>query len=206
MRSLVSVSALSVIFSFSALGLSGPLDSYTRMVDRVTGSIVRIEGTDKEGGGHVCTGEVIGVVNHVDRVLTAGHCTGETMTADGHPATILKSDDYYDLLLLSVPDLDKPVVSMRDLSVVRYEDLTAIGYAFGFDQVIALNVRAVLVDYAPTKQMAPGLLVQFEYVRGMSGGPVVDHNGQMVGIVQQGNSGIGYGVSTVLIRAFLLGS
>ena len=94
---------------------------------------------------------------------------------------------------------------MRDDPVVKFEDLTAIGYAFGWDQALVLDVKVLLVSKAPVDNDTPGIIVRPGYIGGMSGGPVVDMNGQMVGIVQQANSGVGYGVPILIIRAFLLG-
>jgi hypothetical protein len=39
----------------------------------------------------------------------------------------------------------------------------------------------------------------------MSGGPITDYQGRVVGIIQQTNEGIGYGVNALTIRTFLLG-
>lgn len=179
--------------------------SYTRMIDRVSSSIVRITG-DKLWEGetrvnYICSGEVIAI----HRVLTAAHCVGEHMRADGIPATVVAQDPYYDLALL-VADTDKPPLILRDYPVQRFEQLTGIGYAWGFNRLTALTGQAFLLNISPGDKIAPGTLVQAQYIGGMSGGPVVDYNGHMVGIVQQSNTGIGFGVSTQLIRAFLLGT
>jgi len=176
------------------------------MVDRVSASVVRITGVEKSEDGEpgrdmVCTGEVIG---H-NRVLTAGHCVGLRMLADGEKAVVLKTDDLYDLALLGTETHKKPAIVFRDINVSRFEQLTAIGYAWGINKLTVLDVRAFLVDLAPTKRMAPGIIVQGGYVGGMSGGPVVDQKGQQVGIVQQSNDGVGYGVGIQIIRVFLLG-
>ena len=176
--------------------------TYTKMVDRVSASVVRITVVMDEGQ-HTCSGEVIGV----NRVLTAGHCFGESIQADGIQAKVLKVDKWADLMVLSVLT-SKPAIEFRDSDVVRFEDLTAIGYAFGWSKLSVTQVRAYLLNIDPfdaNNEMAPGLIVQGTYIGGMSGGPVVDADGRMVGIVQQANQGIGYGVGTQLMRAFLLG-
>lgn len=61
---------------------------YTRMVDRVSASVVRVT----IGDAGVCTGEVIAQ----NRVLTAGHCTPQNyeIRADGVLATVLHQDAY----------------------------------------------------------------------------------------------------------------
>ncbi len=173
---------------------------YTKMVDRVSSSIIRIT-LEQDGAAHSCTGEVIGI----NLVLTAAHCKGDNLLADGAKAKILKTDDYFDLMLLSTPTL-KPSLTLRDTPVVRFEDLTAIGYGFGFTQLTVLKVTPFLVGYAASSTMAAGTFTQGDFIHGMSGGPVVDADGRMVGMTQQTTQGTGYGVGVLLIRGFLLGA
>lgn len=183
--------------------------SYTHVVDHTQASIVRVTGTKEVEtimgtmvGEYVCSGEVIAP----HRVLTANHCLGDHMRADGASVRlVIRASAAYDLALLDV-DTAKPALMLRDTPVVRFEHLTALGYAFGWEWITVLDVRALMVDVQPYPEAAPGLIVQPGYIGGMSGGPVVDNYGRMVGIVQQTNEGIGYGVSTLLIRAFLLGA
>ena len=88
---------------------------YDQMVARTTASIVRITGVHQSDDGfqpYVCTGFVI----RESRILTAGHCAGLQMRADGQEATPLKLDFYYDLLLLKV-HTDKPALSFNEDSV-----------------------------------------------------------------------------------------
>jgi S1-C subfamily serine protease len=187
---------------------------YSEMVNKVQASILRVTGQvdimqfdgGKRTGDFVCSGEVIAQ----DRVLTAAHCTHTTypIKADGVVVTVLKVDDATDLAIFQV-STSKPALVMREAEVVRFEPLTGIGYAYGLSRLTALAVRPFLLDqFAPfrgSEGSAPGILVQPSYIGGMSGGPVVDEYGQMVGIVQQGYDGVGYGVGTLIIRAFLLG-
>ena len=84
--------------------------------------------------------------------------------------------------------------------------MTGIGYAFGFTRVMALKGRVLLVDWPNTTEAAPGILVQGGFIGGMSGGPVVDMAGLVVSMAQQSNSGVGFGVGTLLFRAFLVGT
>ena len=42
------------------------------------------------------------------------------------------------------------------------------------------------------------------FIGGMSGGPVFDINGDVVGVVQRGTEQIGYGVNTATLLEFLM--
>lgn len=172
-----------------------------RMSDRVQSSIVKI--TEETQGEP--TGECTGIVLAPNRVLTAAHCMGEAMQADGQTAIVLKSDVFYDLAWLNVVTI-RPVMPLAEGTVVRGEYVSAFGYAWGWDHLTMLVCRVVLVDFSPNPKMAVGIFTQGGYIPGMSGGPVVNQDGELVGIVQQTNEGIGFGVGTVLIRAFLLGT
>ena len=174
---------------------------YERMVSRTESSVVKITEQSHGGGQGMCTGIVIAQ----NRVLTAAHCQGDAMQADGRSAMIRKGDDFYDLLLLEVPT-GRPFLPLSTHTPARGETVTAIGYAWGWDRLTVLTVHVLLTHMAPAPSIAVGLITQGGYIGGMSGGPVVDADGALVGIVQQTNDGIGYGVETPLIHAFLLGA
>lgn len=193
--------------------LSSP--HYPRPVERAMSSVLRITSvvmTPFGEGNAVCTGEVIAP----KYVLTARHCLGEKMKADGYDAVPVKADDYYDLLLLKVKDTTRKPLTLSDevpqecwvSDRSKCEHLTAIGYAYGNDYLIPISATVVKVNrpapWEDQKTTAPGILVSEPYIPGMSGGPVVNADGEMVGIVQQTDV-LGWGVGTQLVKAFLLG-
>ena len=179
-----------------ALLLSLSLSSYTAMVDHVSASVTLV--TNAEGS---CSGFV--VAPH--RVMTADHCVGESMKSDGVEATVVKEDEGHDLALLDVPT-DRPILGFQDTPVVQFQQLTAIGHGFGWLQLTVLRVTVMLVAVSPTADYFDGILVQGGYIHGMSGGPVVDDSGLIVGIVQQVNEGAGFGMNSPTMKAFLLGT
>ena len=168
------------------------------MLDRVHASVIRMT-TELPQGSEVCIGFVVAT----KRVLTANHCVGEHMTADGIAITNPQQDEFYDLALFTV-DTDKPTLTIRDKPVVRFEQLVGVGYAFGWTRALDTQVTPLLIDYRPYANWAPGMFVRGGYVGGMSGGPVVDRDGQVVGIIQRSNDGVGFGVGALIIRSFLL--
>lgn len=175
-----------------------PTSSYKRMVDTVSASVVRLS----YASGGVCTGFVIAP----HRVLTAGHCVGDDTTyVDGVAATVVLTDKFDDLALLDVPTTKAPLY-LRDRRVAHLESLTGIGYAFGWNVLMVWRESVVFVNRAPYEGIATGIITQGQPIKGMSGGPIVDDAGLVVGVTQQGTEGAGYGVGTLIIRAFLLGA
>jgi len=195
---------LSALVPFAFVSTANPVEN-TLAIDQVSSSLVRI--TIREAH------PIYGVVEHTcsgfhltpERILTAAHCMGENILADGKSVTVLKVDTRYDLALLST-EHPKPGLILRDLPPRRFETLYAIGYAYGWTKLTVLQVRAFLIDHPVTDDVPVGIIVQGGYIGGMSGGPVIDEFGLVVGIVQQSNNAIGYGVGTLLINAFLLGT
>ena len=176
----------------------GHATDYTRMVDRVQSSIVRIEIHSSEGSGR-CSGFV--VQSHI--VLTANHCTDGDLVVDGVPASLIKRDGENDLAILYV-STGKPSLSFRLTPVVRFEILTSIGYGYGLHTLTPLQNRVIMVNGDLESDGIPkGIIVAPGYIGGMSGGPVVDASGLVVGIIQRGSAQIGYGVPVSVILSFL---
>ena len=167
----------------------------------VARSIVRITEETRDTPDGTCTGMVLAQ----NRVLTAAHCVGEAMQADGQPAIILKVDEFYDLAWLNVQTV-RPILALSDEPVHESDEVQAYGYAWGWDRLTMLTCRVVHVDFSPNPKMPVGVFTQGGYIPGMSGGPVVNTRSELIGIIQQTNEGIGYGVGVTLIRAFLLGT
>ncbi len=201
-----------LILPFLALAglFHAPSDPYTRMVEKTEQSIVRISGEidrmtefGPQHGIYTCTGEVIAI----GKVLTAAHCIGSNMKSDQDLVSgVLSADVNLDLAVLSVDTHQRPALHLRKAPVVRFEALTAIGYAYGYTRLSALSEIVFLLHDAPwttDEVIPPGIIVQGGYIGGMSGGPVVDAKGLQVSIVQRGDEFIGYGVDAATISAFL---
>lgn len=173
----------------------------TRVIDRASASVLRINGIE-DGLSYTCTGFVVAP----QLVLTAEHCIGEKMLADGQPVTVLReSEKKTDLALLAVPTTKQPLI-LRESDLKRFDVVHGIGYAMGMDYLTVSFSRVNAVNRSPDRDdMLPGLIVMPGYMGGMSGGPVIDEDGLVVGMCQQSNKGVGYGVGTLIMRAFLVG-
>lgn len=168
-------------------------------INTVRASILRIETIfpfDEKG---VCTGFVV----NPNRVLTAAHCLGPIMTADGQEAILLHADDYYDLALLATKSSKAPL-HLRDYPVIMGESLQGTGYAWGWSIAITIDQAVLVPNVSPARSIASGIITHGGYEGGMSGGPITDVYGDVVGVIQRKLSQEGYGVGVAAIKAFLV--
>lgn len=195
-----------LVFALSLFG-SDP-SALTQRIDRASASIVRITGTKTvetflgpAERPYVCTGFVIAPA----RVATAAHCLGTALRVDGvPPVELLATSAFYDLALLRV-ETTKPILPIRPTAIRRFERVIGLGYGYGWTRLTTTFHRVMLVNHLIDPELPPGLVVQAGYIGGMSGGPVIDAKGYLVGMVQRSNAQIGYGVGLDILRAFLLG-
>jgi S1-C subfamily serine protease len=183
--------------------------SEIELIDRVSESVVQIHGKatamtffGPTEYSYSCSGFVIAK----DRVLTDEHCLGEDMTVDGiSPVVIQKSVEAVDLALLNI-HTDKPALTFRTTEVKRFSTVYSIGHGYGWKSITALKHRLLLFRNSPAEGYTPGLIVEGPFIGGMSGGPIVDEDGDVIGIVQASNQEIGYGVGWNVIGEFLAGT
>jgi S1-C subfamily serine protease len=136
-------------------------------------------------------------------MLTANHCIHDDMKVDGVKVDrVSKIDEYFDLALIRV-DTPKEPITFRDREVTVGEGLTGIGFGHGWEMQMAIPQVVTVVRHPWDEGTVVGIVVSPGYIGGMSGGPVVDVNGQVVGMCQRTYDGIGWGVGTKIMKAFL---
>lgn len=167
------------------------------VADKVRSSVIRV--TNGSEDISVCTGFVVSP----SVVVTAQHCVGPLQLGDGYSANVIYIDQYYDLAALSIPKTSKPPLQLTTESVYEGQRLIGIGYGFGWTYALSLDVRVANPLQKPTTVSPSGVIVQGTYAHGMSGGPVVDTNGDVVGIIQSTSNGLSFGVNSITIIAFL---
>lgn len=167
-------------------------------------SVVYVE--TKDGS---CTGFVINADAHnkdkedVDYLLTAAHCDGEGIYADQASAKVLAKDTKKDLLVLEVPDLNKPALPIAKENPKRGDEVMSYGYGYGLERPM-LRVAHIADDqtYIPEDGIGGPLMVtDAAFVPGMSGGPIINSAGEVVMIVQRGTGTVGIGVGAEVIRS-----
>ena len=164
------------------------------LVERVLRSVVAVTFTTDDGNPRLCTGFVVNTRR--GEVLTARHCLnpdGE-VRVDDKPSQVLKKDDAF--ALLSIHPMSRPSMDIRTKPLLIGERVFTFGFGYGMLEVFG---RGIAVKHEGDIGMDGPILP------GMSGGPVVDMEGKVVGINQSSNGMMGIACGQDELKTFLGG-
>jgi S1-C subfamily serine protease len=186
---------LAVVLSVGAFApLTAQVTDWSGIIARAEKSVMFVESG--------CTAFVIDTARKY--VLTAAHCDtpGKTMWVDRVEARIVARDQLKDLLVLEVPHLDPARPALRlAKNPTRGQNVMSIGYGMAlerpFFRIAHVSDDAVTI---PNVEGGPFIGLDAAFVGGQSGGPVVDHEGRVVMIVQRASNTVGIGVGADTIR------
>jgi S1-C subfamily serine protease len=194
--------------SFSAGDeLELPAAAATSVLRRAQQVTVRIRslGCDRFGigSGFVLPGGVVVTNRHVidqPRAITLNTWDGVSLEAS---VTGIAVDSDLAILQLS-EDADLPVAELRTTPVEVGETVVAVGYPGGGPATVTTGSVVGLADGELLDEPAPVLRVDALIRQGNSGGPLLDEEGRVVGVVFALEVGSGYGlavpVTTLLER------
>ena len=133
-------------------------------------------------------------------MLTAAHCGAEENLVDGTPSIVLSKDADYDLLVLRVPDMEKPALKLAKEEAKTGELVASMGYGASLEEpMFRSNVVSIgRVNIESLK--GQWVLFQNPFVGGQSGGPVVNQAGDIISIVQMSNATTGIGRGVKLLK------
>lgn len=178
--------------------LSTPLASISQTPDilaRSFSSIVQVTVPSEDPKEYrFCTGVRVGIV----RVLTAEHCFPDPnadIKVNGLPARLVKKNDWLALLDIpaEVPGAIQPIATKEPPIGA---EVTSTGYVDIAGTRLSLHRRIAFLR--PDFTFIDGPLIS-----GMSGGPVIDSNGQLVGINQAATEHAGMLTNVKDIREFI---
>lgn len=133
-----------------------------------------------------------------DYLLSAAHCDGEKLLADGQPAMLVWKDGKKDLMVLIVKDTGRPALRLAPRDPQVGEEVASYGYGYGFERPM-FRVSHIADDRTRVNDQ-DFLQIDAAFVGGQSGGPVVNHDGLVVMIVQIGSDRVGMGVGAETIK------
>lgn len=190
MKKIVS-SLLLALFIFPACAFA----QTPAVIARTAESIVTVS-WDKGEEGSRCTGFIVGI----KWVLTAEHClapkdSNVDMYVEGKIARVLKRNDAF--ALLEFDSENRRILEIRKTPLKLGESVASFGFAWG--EPLHVFKRAVAF-IAPE---SGHVILDGVIAPGMSGGPVIDENGQVVGLNQAANGVVSILCGQQEIREFI---
>jgi putative serine protease PepD len=205
----------------SARTISANLDArqvYDASKNAVTYIVADTPEGQATGSGFVVSKDGLIVTNdHV--VEGASQVQVKIGTSDSaQPATVVGADPSRDLALLKVDASNLPTLSLGDSSSVSVGDPTyAIGNPFGLDHTLTTGIVSALQRslQAPDGAKISGAIQTDAALNpGNSGGPLIDADGQVIGVNSQiqtgssngaegGNVGIGFAIPSNTVKSFI---
>jgi S1-C subfamily serine protease len=153
--------------------------------------------------GTKCTGFVINSAAKGDKdyIQSAAHCAGEEIFADSMLARIIFKDTQHDLMVLEVDDTERPALRLAATNPKTGQEIASLGFGYALARPM-FRTAHVSDDAAemPDIEGGPFIMIDAAYVGGQSGGPCVNLAGEVVSIVQMGNTVMGLGVGAERIR------
>ena len=202
MRRVYGMLAYALYVGVCAIGVQAA--DWTPVADKLSKSVVYIETKTGSCTGFVVNGDAKGKDKEdVDYVLTAAHCDGDELYVDQTVAHVKMKDTKKDLMVLEVPDLGRPALKLAKANPKIGDEVASFGYGWGLERPM-FRTAHVSDDntYIPEGGIGgPFMVIDAQFVSGMSGGPVVNAAGDVVLMVQRGGQGVGIGVGVEIMRA-----
>ncbi len=202
-------------FSATFYGLKNPLNDYQdinmRVYEKINPSIVYIDADVPDGisSGTGCVIDESGVILTSSHVIEgAKNIIVETSNGEEYKAEVLFSKGLEkDLALLKInPKKNIPSVKLGDSSTVKVgQQILAIGNPFGFSGTLTTGIIS-RIDYKRNKIQTDAAINP-----GSSGGPLLNINGEVIGISQsiynpdnnKSNIGIGFAIPVNTAKDFI---
>jgi S1-C subfamily serine protease len=187
---------VTAIMVLAVANTAGATD-WSANAEKLAKSVVYIETADGS-----CTGFVINsdAKNEKDYILTAAHCDGAELFADGSTARVIYKDIKKDLMVLETEDTGRPALRLAKSNPKQGEELASMGFGYGFEHPMLRVTHASEVD-TRIDEGGPFILTDTSFVFGQSGGPTVNAAGEVAMMVQRRTDAVGFGVGAEVMRS-----
>lgn len=163
------------------------------VVERVTSSTVFISSPDGNGGDRICSGFV--VEGSGGRALTARHCVRDfdVIQVNTLFSLVVKKNENFALLsMINQPPIG--ALELRKKPMELTQRILAFGFGWGEMEILGRGISIFKGrDFA----------VDGPFITGMSGGPITDEDGRVVGLIQASNNIVGIACGVQEIKDFL---
>lgn len=140
-------------------------------------------------------GSGTGIIIAHDRVLTANHVVfrDDACSFKGKPVEVIYSNALDDVAVLKVDLGDTATTPVSCEGYLMDEPYLAIGFAAGEDFAMQTMFSAHDTGAPPNEfdypyDVHPEQVLEGHAIAGMSGGPIIDLNGRLIGLVNAGSS------------------
>lgn len=199
----LAISALLAVTSFLLPGVAHAADTGRqgddRLADSVAATVVVISGGANGAGVAVSPTQVLTAAHVVDAAPTATIRTPDGLVE----AAVVDTDSRRDLALLSTPEHGLAPVDLRAAPARVGEAVYAAGAPLGSHIQLTSGIVSALTSSGGVNEIQTDAAIN----PGNSGGPLLDTNGELVGVVvtkSENNEGIGWATAADEISAFLL--
>jgi hypothetical protein len=199
-RLLTSLPVLTSCLSYSISAQEGP-----SIYERSIRSIVTIEGESSKGSGFLVAPQVIVTNYHVVSGMSEATCYIDNEGARYQIDGFIIADKVNDLVLLKVSELKDKPLTLSPYEAKPGQRIYVIGSPIGLEGTISEGLVSALRVMQGTKKMQ----ISAPTSHGSSGGPVMNINGEVVGVNCSGydeGENLNFAVPVEQLKKLLAGS
>ena len=170
-------------------------------IQRIKVSILKVQSNSGNGTGFIVSNQ--GHILTCAHVLVGDHFHVIFEYGDRRSVQVLGKDETCDLAILYAESLTEPPLSFADpATIAEGQTVYALGHPLGLDFTLS---RGIISNRQRVRNSVSLLQTDFSLNPGNSGGPLVNEQGEVIGVANQFlecGQGLGFGIALQHIFAF----